>query len=347
MATSIPTTQRAILFNKLTSTLSLTTSAPVPAPDSSSLIIRVHSTAITNGELTWAPFLNWGETHIPCYDVTGTVVALPTDSTTSHNFHIGDRVYGRIWAQREGVACEYASILLSEAALVPKELDMQDAAVIPMSAHTAWQALFEHGLLTGSFSPTSVPHVDAETGEAVLNQARGKRVLVLGAAGGVGILAVQMAKLAGAWVAGTAGPRNKAFLEELGVDHVIDYTKTSVKEYVQLQGNSAEAKFDLVLDCVGGEAMMDGWNGVKDHGAYITIVPGFKEPEEGKPVGVKTKWFVMESRGEDLERISKFFAKGMLKAAVDSVWKLEEYEKAFEKTASGHARGKVVMRVGN
>ena len=80
-------------------------------------------------------------------------------------------------------------------------------------------------------------------------------------------------------------------------------------------------------------------------GAYISIVPGFSEPEGGKPGGVRSKWFVIEARGEELERIGKFFEKGMLKATVDSVWGFEEYEKAFEKTGGGHARGKVVLRV--
>jgi NADPH:quinone reductase-like Zn-dependent oxidoreductase len=80
-------------------------------------------------------------------------------------------------------------------------------------------------------------------------------------------------------------------------------------------------------------------------GAYISIVPGFKEPDGGKPDGVRSKWFVMEARGEELERIGKLFEKGMLKATVDSVWDFEEYEKAFEKTGGGHVRGKVVLRI--
>ncbi|EOA87386.1 hypothetical protein ACJQWK_10421 [Exserohilum turcicum] len=343
---SLPQVQKALLFNKTPSTLHLSTSAPLPSPSPSSLLLRVHAAAITNGELTWAPYLNWPEHHIPCYDVSGTIVHLPPASSdetapVSHKFSIGDRVYARIHAARDGAASQYASVLLSEAALVPAALDMQTAAAVPMSAHTAWQALFEHGNLTGSFTETNIPHVHAKTGDAVLGQARGKRVLVLGAAGGVGTMAVQFAKLAGAWVAGTAGPRNTLFLGELGVDEVLDYTRTGVEKYVSGGG----AKFDLVLDCVGGHAMMDAWHGVKEHGAYISVVPGFREPDGGKPVGVKSLWFVMEARGEELERIARFFEKGMLKVGVDSVWKLDEYQKAFERTATGHARGKVVLTV--
>lgn len=343
-STTLPKQQRAIIFNTTTNKLSFTSAAPIPqAPNE--LLIKVHSTAITNGELTWGVFLTWPEEHIPCYDVSGTVVSLPSSTPTTGpaagaDFKVGDKIYGRIMADREGSAQEYANILPSEAALLPKGLDMVTAASVPMSANTAWQAIFEKGLLTGSFTPTSVPHVN-EAGEAVLGQAKGKRVLVLGAAGGVGLMAVQFAKLAGAWVAGTASAKNEEFLKGLGIDEVIDYTKLSVKEYIA-NGNN---KFDVVLDGVGGKSMLDGWNGVTDTGAYISIAPGFKEPEGGKPAGVRSTWFVMEARGQELAGISKFFEKGMLKTSVDSVWKLEEFEKAFAKTASGHAKGKVVLKV--
>jgi NADPH:quinone reductase-like Zn-dependent oxidoreductase len=295
----------------------------------------VHSTAITNGELTWGPFCNWPETHIPCYDVSGTVVGNP-----QQGFNIGDKIYGRVMANREGTAREYATILPSEAALVPQGLAMLDAASVPMSAYTAWQALFEQGLLTGSFTPTSVPHVN-DNGEARLGQADGKRVLILGAAGGVGLMAVQFAKIAGAHVVGTASAKNEAYLKELGIDEVVDYTKATIQEYIA----SGNDKFDVVFDCAGGKSMLDGWNGVTDNGAYVSVVPGFKEPEGGKPVGVRNMWFVMEARGEELGRVGKFFEKGMLKATVDSVWKLEDFEGAFAKTASGHARGKVIFKV--
>lgn len=340
---SSPTKQRAIIFNTHTSTLSLNPSYPISHPPNE-LLIRVHSTAITNGELTWGPFVNWPEQHIPCYDVSGTVVALPTaaegNNDYSHTFNIGDKIYGRIMANREGSGCEYTAILPSEAAHVPQGLSMLDAASVPMSAHTAWQALFEHGLLTGSFTPTSVPHID-DSSNIVLGQAKGKRVLVLGASGGVGLMAVQFAKLAGAFVVGTASARNDAFLRDLGVDEVVDYTKTSIQEYIA-HGNEA---FDVIFDCAGGKSMLDGWFGVAPTAAYVSVVPGFSEPEGGKPEGVRSAFFIMEARGEELSRIGKFFEKGLLRATVDSVWKFEDFEGAFAKTGSGHARGKVVIRI--
>jgi NADPH:quinone reductase-like Zn-dependent oxidoreductase len=181
---------------------------------------------------------------------------------------IGDHVYGRISAARHGAAAQYTLILPEEAAHVPKGMSMIEAASVPMSAHTAWQALFEQGLLTGSFTPMDVPHVN-DSGQAVLGQASGKRVLILGAAGGVGLMAVQFAKLAGAHVSGTSSTRNITFLTNLGIDEVIDYTRTTIPSYIRTNN----PPFDLVLDCVGGTSMLDGWHGVAPHGTYISVVP--------------------------------------------------------------------------
>lgn len=248
---------------------------------------------------------------------------------------------------REGTARQYATILPSEAARVPEGLDMEKAAAVPMSALTAWQAVFEQGLLSGSFE--RVPYLDEKSGDIVNKDgATGKRVLVLGAAGAVGVFAVQFARLAGAaFVAGTASAENVRFLKEIGVDEVLDYRKVSVKEWV---GGSEDKMFDLVFDCVGGKSMLDGWNGVKAQGTYISVAPGFQVPEgeeKKKFEDVRKKWFVMASRGSELEGLGKLVAKGIVKTRVDSVWKLEDFEEAFKRTGTGHAKGKVVFRVGD
>jgi NADPH:quinone reductase-like Zn-dependent oxidoreductase len=85
--------------------------------------------------------------------------------------------------------------------------------------------------------------------------------------------------------------------------------------------------------------------GVADWVLDISVVAGFEEPEEGKPKGVKSMFFVMDSRGEELEAMGGFVERGLLRGAVDSVWKVEEFEKAFEITAGGHAKGKVVFKM--
>jgi len=332
----LPTQQKSVIFNTESNALSFTSSAPIPT-STTEHVIKVLATGITNGELTWAPYVNWPTEHVPCYDVSGTIVSTVSGS----RFQVGERVYGRVMANREGTAREYATILPAETAHVPQNLTTIDAAAVPMSALTAWQAVFEQGLLTGSYTATSVPHV-TDAGDVVGGQAKGKRVLVLGAAGSVGSLAVQFAKLAGAFVVGTASGRNQAYVKGLGADEVVDYTKQSMAEWV---ASGADRKFDLVFDCVGGKSMLDGWNAIKEDSAYISITPGFREPEGGKPKGVRNIWFVMDSRGTELERIGRFIEKGLVKGAVDSVWQLEEFEQAFARTATGHAKGKVIIKV--
>ncbi|KAF2489803.1 NAD(P)-binding protein [Lophium mytilinum] len=321
----IPKTQPTILFNTTTSTLSLSPAFPVPTPPPTEHLIRVHATALTNGELTWGPFVAWPALHVPAFDVAGTVLTPVAGSP----FAPGDEIYGRVTAAREGCAREYATIAPSEAALRPEALSEVEAATVPMSAETAWQALFEHGGLAAL----------GADGRGVVENA-GKRVLVLAASGGVGLWAVQFARLAGAYVVGTCSGRNAGFVSGLGADEVVDYTETSLEAWV------AEEKFDVVFDCAGGKSMEDAWTVVREGGTFVSIVPRYKEPEGGAPKGVKGLFFIMESRGEELAVISGLMERGLCKTVVDSVWKLEEYEKAFAKTASGHARGKVVIKIG-
>jgi NADPH:quinone reductase-like Zn-dependent oxidoreductase len=244
----------------------------VPASEDGD-VTKVHSTAITNGELTWGPFVNWPRIHVPCYDVSGTVVSKVSGSP----FKVGDTVFGRVHGAREGTAREYATILPREAALVPKGLGLVDAAAIPMSALTAWQAMFEKGLLTGTYAAESVPRVTDAGAVQGAELARGERVLVLGAAGGVGIMAAQFARLAGPYVAGTAPPRNDEFVRGLGAE-VVDYTRTNLKEWV---GGEEGNKFDLVFDCVGGSAMLDGWNAVKAMAPIFLLCWDFENPRAG------------------------------------------------------------------
>jgi NADPH:quinone reductase-like Zn-dependent oxidoreductase len=205
----------------------------------------------------------WGEYQVPCYDVSGTILTAVPGS----KFKVGDEVYGRVMANRPGTARQYATILPGETAKVPGGLrgGLVEAASIPMSALTAWQALFEHGNLTGSYLPSDLPHIDA-SGNLVGGQATNKRLLVLGAASSVGRMAVQFAKLAGAYVVGTASKANEGVLKELGVDEVIDYHSVRMKEWVS---GSPSRKFDLVFDCAGGESMRDGWGAVREDGACM------------------------------------------------------------------------------
>jgi len=327
-STPLPKTQPTLLLDTTTATLSLSPAYPVPTPSPTEHLIHIAASAICNGELTWGPFVAWPEQHVPVFDICGTILTEVQGSP----FRTGDSIFGRIAAGREGAGREYATILPSETALKPKTLGAVEAATVPMSALTAWQALFEHGELA---KPS------AEGGRAVENE--GKRVLVLAASGGVGMWATQLAKLAGAEVVGTCSSRNAEFVLGMGADAVVDYTATSVEAWVE---GDEKRKFDVVFDCAGGRSREDGWRVVRKGGRFVSIVPGYKEPEGGVADGVRGLFFILESRGEQLAVISRLIEKGLLKTVVDSVWSLEEYKEAFAKVASGHTRGKVVFKIG-
>ena len=147
---------------------------------------------------------------------------------------------------------------------------------------TAWQVLFEHAKLVAPTDP------NAKTSNS------GKRVLVTAAAGGVGVWVVQFAHLAGAFVVGTCGGKNEAFVKELGDDEVIDYGKVDIddSEWVR-QGEGR--KFDVVVDCVGGKALDQAWLCVKKGGFMnsVAMPPKLKRPEQGVEEDVADKWFIV------------------------------------------------------
>lgn len=212
-------------------------------------------------------------------------------------------------------------------ALRPRRLGWVEAATVPLSAVTAWQALFEHGGVGGLEDARSV----------------GKRVLVTAAAGGVGVWLVQLARIAGLRVVAQVGSKeNEEFVRGLGASETVNYRTESLKAWAE-----REAQVDVVVDSVGGKTLEDAWFAVKDGGALIGI---FEPPEGRRPVELKDKvvknnFFIMKPNGEQLAVISRLLDEGQCKAVVDSVWDFEDYEKAFERLDGGHARGKVVIRV--
>ena len=272
--------------------------------------------------------------NVPGVDVAGTVLSAPATS----RFRVGDEVYARTTFPRAGNAKEYTVAEEEELALKPKNLSAEEAVTIPMSALTAWQGLFEHGGL-------SIP--GGVSGGEML---RKKRVLVTAASGGCGVWAVQLAKLAGAYVIATCGPSKVELVKSLGADEVLDYSKIGLKEWVE---QDPERKVDLVFDCVNPQSIEEAWLVVKRGGLLLTITPPrdmkYKEELEA-PVGVENdargRFFIMKPDGRVLEQVSKMVEEGRCRPVVDSVWEMEEWEKALGIVDGGHAMGKVVLRIG-
>lgn len=322
-------TIKTLLHNTKTHSLSLESH---PAPSTNSLaqspyhLIQVRATSLTNGELLWLE-PNSLESPVPGFDVAGTVVSSPPGS----KFKAGDEVYALTAFSRQGAAREQQIALEEELALKPRSLSWEEAATVPLSALTAWQALFVHGGLDAISDSASKYN-------------RKKRVLVTAASGGVGVWVVQLAHLAGAFVVATCGPRNVDFVEALGADEVLDYTKTNLADWIQ---EDDSRKFDFVIDCKGGDTLTEAWKAVKPNGFLNSVAQPSeaKKPDGGVAEGVRTLWFIVEPNGEQLERITDLINSGKCEAIADSVWKLEDWKQAFERLGSGHARGKVVLKM--
>ena len=329
MTESLPTTQQAILQPDPQSTdVILIEDHPVPTPSPSSTehLIRVHTTAITNGELLWTknfPFAPPSKVLVPCFDIAGTVVTAPPSSP----FQPGTEVYARGDYKRTGCARKYTILLTEEMAVRPHSLPWAESACVPMSAETAWQALFVHGGL----------EPEAGTG------AKGKRVFVTAASGGVGVWVVQLAKWAGAEVVGTCSADNVDWVSSLGANEVLDYRKVDVKKWAAGEGK----KVDLVVDCIGAQSLFSAWWAVKEQGLLISI---FQPPEEAKPEsvegGIRTFFFVMESNGEQLQKVTELINQGIGKPSMDSVHPFEKFQDAFAKVEKGRPKGKVVLDLG-
>ena len=198
--------------------------APMPELRRGEVLEPVHATGITPAELTWdTSYQNADGTPripgIPGHEVSGVVERRASDVT---DFRAGDEVYGRTDFPRDGAAAEFVAVRSVNPALKPHSLSHAQAAALPLSALTAWQALFEHGSLT-----------------------TGQSAIIHGGAGGVGSLAVQLAHWRGAHVVATASACDTAFVLRLGADEVIDYHTTRFEETLR--------NINVVLDTIGGE----------------------------------------------------------------------------------------------
>ncbi len=244
------------------------------------------------------------------WDVSGIIEANGLDGTRFKN---GDEVYARSDIARNGAYAQYIVAKQVEVAQKPKLIDHIRAAAIPLAALTAWQALFDAAGLSA-----------------------GQKVLIHGAAGGVGSFAVQLAKWKGTHVIGTASARNQAFVQELGADESIDYTKTRFDDVVR--------DVDVVFDTVAGETQTRSWKVLKKGGILVSIASP-PSAEDAVKNGVRQAFVFMVPNGSQLAEIAKLVDSGKLKPVVETVLPLSEARRAHELSQTGHTRGKIVLRV--
>jgi NADPH:quinone reductase-like Zn-dependent oxidoreductase len=243
--------------------------------------------------------------YTPGVEVAGRVAAV---GEGVDSFAIGDEVFGFI-----GIVGGYATQVIASAdrlAHRPGRLSPLEASGVPAAALTAWQALHEHAQIKA-----------------------GQTILIHGAAGGVGSMAVQMAKVAGATVFATASARNHDYLKSLGADQVIDYTQTRFEAVID--------KVDVVLDLVGGDTQSRSWDVLKAGGVLVSPV---SPPDAARAAEVNAtgKHFATRSDGAQLAQIATLFEGGDLMIDVE-VLPLSQAEGALRKSWGRHIRGKLVL----
>lgn len=244
------------------------------------------------------------------WDISGTVEAVGADVT---HLQVGDAVFGMVNFPDIGAAyAQYVASPADHLACVPAGVDMIQAAAAPLAALTAWQALFEAA--------------DVQAGQ---------RVLIQAAAGGVGHLAVQLAKWKGAHVIGTASQENADFLRELGVDQIVDYTRESLADVID--------PVDMLMDNVGGDTLAASYPLVREGGKLVSIAGAIDEAK-ATAHRITAKRILVRPVAEHLAQLAALMASGTLKVEIGQVFPLADAQAAHLLSESRHLRGKIVLQ---
>lgn len=246
------------------------------------------------------------------WDISGIV-----EESLDDKFQIGDEVFGMVNFPGHGKAyAEYVAAPASQLALKPKNISHEEAAAATLVALTAWQALTTNA-----------------------NVQKGQKVLIHAASGGVGHIAVQIAKYLGATVVGTSSAKNKDFVLSIGADAHIDYHDYD-------WGNHSR-EFDFVLDTIGGDNIDNSLEVTKEGGSIISIPTGLNEEVTAKAAskGVKGYFILVQSNGDDMEKIAKLLEKGIIKPHISKTYGLDQIQEAHVQQETGRTVGKLIIAV--
>ncbi|HEY1635606.1 MAG TPA: NADP-dependent oxidoreductase [Acidimicrobiales bacterium] len=283
--------------------------APDPQPAIGDALVQVRAASFTPTELTWPLFTDRAGHDraplIPAHEGSGVVVALGYGTA---GVSVGDEVYGLIDGYRDGWAAEYVAIEARSLAPKPTTIDFLEAAAIPQAGLTSWQALFDHG-----------------------NLESGQTVVIHGAGGGVGAMAVQLARSAGAHVIGTGRASARQRVLELGADDFVDVERAGWE--------TAVGQVDLVYDAIGGDVLAHSPAIVRPGGALVSVMA----PPQTDRDDIHTVHFVRDPSGAQLSGISRLVDEGTLRPHVSAVYPLADARVAFMAKSTEHIPGKIVL----
>lgn len=254
---------------------------------------------------------------VPGWDAAGTVSAL---GQNVKDFKIGDRVfaYCRKPKIQWGTYAQYVTMDAAAVAPMPKNFKFAQAAAIPLTGLTSWQALYETAHLK-----------------------TGQHVLIHGGAGGIGSLAIQLARHVGATVYTTASEHNHGYVEHLGAHHAIDYT---AENFVDAIKRLRPAGVDAVLDTIGGKVQLLSYEVIKPGGVLVSIIDP-PEAEVAAKFKVRPGYVFVSPNGAQLRNIAGLIEAGAVKAPKLKELPLKEAAAAQEQSRGRHVTGKIVLRV--
>ncbi|OXB02364.1 NADP-dependent oxidoreductase [Flavobacterium pectinovorum] len=331
---------KAFVINKYSKNGSLQlTEMNVPEVKDHDILVDIHATGVNllDSKIKTGEFkliLPYKLPLILGHDVAGVIIKVGKNVT---KFKVGDEVYARVRDQRIGTFAEFIAINETDAALKPKNLSMEEAASIPLVALTAWQVLVEKAKIK-----------------------KGQKVFIQAGSGGVGTIAIQLAKHLGATVATTASAKSFDLLEKLGADIVIDYKNSDFENRL--------SNYDVVLNSQDKETLEKSLKILKSGGKLISI-SGPPTPDFAKEI--KAPWFVkiilslissgirkkakaknvdysflfMKADGDQLNEITKLIEAGIIEPVMDKVFPFDKTNEALSYVESGRAKGKVVIKI--
>ena len=288
---------------------------PQPEPKQDQLRIRVIAAGVNpvDGMIRSGMFDKEGRRAFPVIlggDISGVVEKVGSNIT---KFKSGDPVFAYVSLDNSGGYAQYAVVTEREAAPKPKSLTYVEAAAVPIVALTAWQALIDTAKLKA-----------------------GQTVLIHGGSGGVGSFAIQIAKAHGAKVIATASAANQELLKQLGADVAIDYTKQNFENVAK--------DVDVVLDSIGKDTLARSYGVVKKGGIIVSLVAR-PDPAELEKHGIRGEALSVDPNSDELSEIGKLIDEKKINVIVSQTFPLSEARKAQEQVATGHTRGKIVLKV--
>lgn len=290
---------------------------PKPAPLENQVLIEVHSATINpfDYKVRRGYMKDTMPLKLPLTiggNLSGVVIDVGSQVA---DFKVGDEVFGQSYAfgGGSGAIAEYAVANAENIAIKPKEINHIQSGSLPLVGVSAIQAL-----------------------EQRINLTKGQKILIHGGAGGIGSIAIQLAKYLGAYVATTASSKDMQFVQGLGADEVIDYKSQDFSEILK--------DFDAVYDLVGGETTDKSFKVLKKGGILVSMV-GAPSEELAKQYEVKVIGQNTETNSKNLSRLAGLVDQGVIKPQVAKIFPLEQTREAFEYVETGHPKGKVVISI--